>query len=66
LTDGFRTDFSARGGRVWIGADFWANRLQDWRVADNRLRSELVERTFAHVCDTGGSRRTWLRALGNV
>jgi len=28
-----------------------------------RLRSELTERSFAHVCDTGGARRTWLRGL---
>ena len=25
-----------------------------------RLRSEKTERTFAHVCETGGARRTWL------
>jgi transposase len=25
-----------------------------------RQRSEKVERTFAHVCETGGARRTWL------
>jgi len=25
-----------------------------------RLRSEKVERSFAHVCETGGGRRTWL------
>jgi transposase len=25
-----------------------------------RLRSERVERSFAHVCDTGGARRSWL------
>ena len=31
-----------------------------------RLRSERVERSFAHVCDTGGARRTWLRGLVNV
>jgi transposase len=31
-----------------------------------RLRSERVERSFAHVCDTGGSRRSWLRGLVNV
>jgi transposase len=28
-----------------------------------RKRSELVERSFAHVCETGGGRRTWLRGL---
>jgi hypothetical protein len=32
----------------------------------NRWRSERCERTFAHVCETGGGRRTWLRGLGNV
>ena len=31
-----------------------------------RRRSELCERTFAHVCDSGGMRRTWLRQLVNV
>lgn len=31
-----------------------------------RLRSERVERTFAHLCDTGGARRTWLRGLEKV
>jgi transposase len=34
-------------------------RLQRWR-------SERVERSFAHVCDTGGARRTWLRGLRAV
>ena len=32
----------------------------------SRTRSELVERSFAHVCDTGGARRTWLRGLHSV
>jgi len=31
-----------------------------------RLRSELTERTFAHVCETGGARRTWLCGLLKV
>ncbi|MEO7403996.1 MAG: transposase, partial [Burkholderiales bacterium] len=31
-----------------------------------RLRSERVERTFAHVCDTGGMRRSWLTQVVNV
>jgi hypothetical protein len=31
-----------------------------------RLRSERVERSFAHVCETGGARRTWLRSLEDV
>jgi transposase len=31
-----------------------------------RRRSEVVERTFAHVCETGGARRCWLRSLMKV
>jgi transposase len=32
----------------------------------NRWRSERCERTFAHVCETGGGRRSWLRGIKNV
>jgi len=32
----------------------------------NRWRSERCERTFAHVCETGGGRRSHLRGLMNV
>jgi len=31
-----------------------------------RLRSERVERSFAHVCDTGGARRSWLGGIEKV
>ncbi|HJS07389.1 MAG TPA: transposase [Pirellulales bacterium] len=31
-----------------------------------RLRSERVERTFAHVCETGGARRTWLTGIDKL
>lgn len=31
-----------------------------------RSRSELVERTFAHMCETGGDRRTRLWGVDNV
>jgi transposase len=31
-----------------------------------RERSEKVERSFAHVCETGGSRRTWLHGIEKV
>jgi transposase len=31
-----------------------------------RQRSERVERSFAHVCETGGARRTWLRGIDKV
>jgi transposase len=32
----------------------------------NRWRSERCERTFAHVCQTGGGRRAWVRGQTNV
>ena len=59
----------------------WEDKPEAWRraTAANRRRvkgarskrlqkkrSELVERSFAHVCETGGGRRTWLRGLANV
>lgn len=50
-------------------AAVYANRR---RVRGNRskrlqkLRSEYIERTFAHVCETGGTRRIWLRGLEKV
>jgi transposase len=31
-----------------------------------KRRSEVVERSFAHVCETGGARRTWLRGLESI
>ena len=31
-----------------------------------RQRAELVERSFAHILDRGGMRRTWLRGRKNV
>jgi len=31
-----------------------------------RWRSERAERTFAHVCETGGGRRAWVRGVVNV
>ncbi len=48
---------------------FYANRRRvrgDRGKRLQRRRSELVERTFAHMCETGGGRRTWLRGLENV
>ena len=45
------------------------NRRRVKRAKSKRLqrrRSEVCERTFAHICDTGGSRRSWLRGLEDV
>jgi transposase len=59
----------------------WTNKPPEWeqayrgnrrRVRGDRskrlqkLRSEKVERSFAHVCETGGGRRSWLRGLLKV
>jgi transposase len=59
----------------------WTDKPESWRVATaanrrrvrgdrskrlQRKRSELVERSFAHVCETGGGRRTWVRGRVNV
>ena len=32
----------------------------------HRLRSERVERSFAHTCRTGRARRTWIRGIAEV
>jgi transposase len=47
----------------------YANRRRGKTEKSRRLqrqRSERVERSFAHVCETGGARRTWLRSLDKV
>jgi transposase len=59
----------------------WTDKPEEWQraVYNNRRRvkrakskslqrrrSEVCERTFAHICDSGGMRRTWLRKLVNV
>jgi transposase len=64
------------------GKDYrWDDKPAEWRKATKanrrrvqgarskrlqKKRSELVERSFAHVCETGGGRRTWLRGLAKV
>jgi transposase len=47
----------------------YGNRSRVRRAKSKRLqrrRSEVCERTFAHICDSGGMRRSWLRDLVNV
>ncbi len=59
----------------------WADKPEAYRIAVlnnrrrtrrdksrrlQRLRSERVERSFAHVCDRGGARRSWLRGLADI
>lgn len=76
---GYRTYIPERkqaGYRRWTdkggtptAAAFYENRARVQRKrgrALQRKRSETVERTFAHVCETGGARRTRLRGRENV
>lgn len=47
----------------------YANRRRTKRAKGKHLqrrRSEKVERSFAHICETGGARRTWLRGLEKI
>jgi len=37
----FQSSWQKTYDRTWVGPDFWANRLQDWQVANGRL--ECVE-----------------------
>ena len=48
---------------------FYNNRRHVRRSKGRRLqrrRSEHCERSFAHICDSGGMRRTWLHQVVNV
>ncbi|HEY0300493.1 MAG TPA: transposase [Rhizomicrobium sp.] len=48
---------------------FYLNRRRMQRAhgrALSRRRSEYVERSFAHACETGGGRRVWVRGIENV
>jgi len=57
-----------KGGRDTAAA-FYDNRARVQRKKGRglqRKRGELLERTFAHICETGGARRTRLRGRENV
>ena len=65
----------AKGRRRWTDKPagereaVYANRRRCRGARSKRLqrqRSERVERSFAHVCETGGGRRSWIRGLVEV
>jgi transposase len=64
----------ARGRRCWTKAPdaqapVYGNRRRVRGVRGHRLlrrRGQFVERTFAHIYDTGGMRRTHLRGHANI
>lgn len=67
LQKGYRR-WTDKGGRKTAAA-FYENRARVLRKkgkALQRKRGELLERTFAHICETGGARRTRLRGRENV
>jgi len=35
--DAFNADWSKTADRVWVGPEFWANRLHDWQIRGGRL-----------------------------
>ncbi len=45
----FNSDFKNTVDRVWIGADYWANPMEDWSIAEGRLE-----------CRGGGNRNVAL------
>jgi transposase len=64
-----------RGHRRWNtwtakqNKAYRANRRRTRGIRGRRLlrrRGELVERSFAHVCETGGARRAWLRGTEEI
>jgi transposase len=72
-----RTCIPERKGRrrTWMDkpngqqAAVYANRRRVKGARSKRLqrwRSERVERSFAHICETGGARRSWIRGLMEV
>jgi transposase len=54
--DAHKTAFDANHNRV----------ISDEGKARLRQRGEVVERTFAHLCETGGSRRVTVRGMAKV
>ena len=66
---------AARGKRVWVNKSSEAKRAftnnsnrcgSEHGKSLHRKRGEKVERSFAHVCNTGGARRSWLRGIENI
>ena len=64
-----RTTHAGRVSRRSLNKPSHNNRRRTRRDKISRLqrrRSEVCERTFAHICDSGGMRRSWLRGLEDV
>lgn len=42
--ESFRSHWASHFDRVWLGPEYWANPLQDWRIADGKL--ECIKDAF--------------------
>src|ERR1051325_1341206 len=38
----FSSVFSATADQVWLGPEYWANRLQDWRLRHGRMECHVA------------------------
>ncbi len=56
-------------GGIYTEQAYYGNRTRVGRAKGRALmrrRGELIERTFAHICETGGHRRVRLRGRDNI
>ncbi len=58
--NGFKSDW--RGSRIWIGPEYWANPLQDWRTANGAViatpgENRTLHRLTHQIAPGGGSLR---------
>src|ERR687884_274934 len=39
LTADFASNWPANSDQIWLGPEYWANRLQDWRLRNGRIEA---------------------------
>ncbi len=39
VDSGFESGWTDEAERVWIGPEYWANPMQDWRLANGRIEN---------------------------
>ena len=54
--------FAGPPERVWVGPEYWANRLQDWRVREGRM--ECIEARASFPLRTVFDLQSTIRAKG--
>ena len=45
----FSFQSSWRGNRIWVGKEYWANPLQDWRVEDGEVIAQAAAGRTLHL-----------------